>query len=462
MSNLSLSTLADHYCPSIFRPILNRVQQSPIGKRIVSGTFWSVVGNGFGKLFTFIAMVLVARILGKETFGDFGLVQSTAVTFVTFSGFGLGVTATKYIAELVHTDKLRTGRIIGLNYLFTFFSSAIVAIIFYFSVPWICEANIGAVHLINEIRWVALLLFLMTFMSIQLGIMSGFQDFKGQATATFIVGVLSIPAYIIGTKLGNLHGAVLGLLVVTAINVLINSIFIFQNTRKLGIRYSFWDAYKELPILWKFSFPTMLCTIVYSGIFWVCQMMLRATPNGDAELGIFFAGLSIWSILMFIPMKLCSVMLSMLSEFHGMNNHRRFRKTVTLHFLINIFVVGIFVIPVAIFSKQIMTLFGDDFANGYGTLLLLCLFAGLYIIGNNVDQIVLSQGKAWLAFVYCVLGSIVTITTCYYLITTNWGSLGLTLAMVAGHLTRMIFWIGFGLIKLKKLLINIEIHYDFT
>jgi O-antigen/teichoic acid export membrane protein len=77
--------------------------------------------------------------LRKETFGDFGLVQSTVADFATFSGFGIGATATKYIAELVHTDKLRTGRIIGLNYLFTFFSSAIVAIVFYFSVPWICE-----------------------------------------------------------------------------------------------------------------------------------------------------------------------------------------------------------------------------------------------------------------------------------------------------------------------------------
>jgi O-antigen/teichoic acid export membrane protein len=385
--------------------------------------------------------------LGKETFGDFGLVQSTAATFVTFSGFGLGATATKYIAELVHTDKLRTGRIIGLNYLFTFFSSAIVAIIFYFSVPWICEANIDAVHLINELRWGALLLFLMTFMSTQLGIMSGFQDFKGQATATFIVGVLSIPAYIIGTNLGNLHGAVLGLLVVTAINVLINSIFIFQNTRKFGIRYSFWNAYKELPILWKFSFPTMLCGIIYSGTFWICQMMLRATPNGDAELGIFFAGLSIWSILMFAPMKLRDVILPMLSEFHGMNNHKKFRKTATLHFLVNLFIICIIIIPVAVFSKQIMVLFGNDFVNGHGTLLLLCLFAILYIIGNNVDQIFLSQGKAWICFAYSVLGNLISFFVCYYLVTKNCGSIGLVSAMIAGHLTRMIFWIG--LITLK-------------
>jgi O-antigen/teichoic acid export membrane protein len=185
----------------------------------------------------------------------------------------------------------------------------------------------------------------------------------------------------------------------------------------------------------------MLCGIIYSGIFWVCQMMLRTTPNGDAELGIFFAGLSIWSILMFAPMKLRDVMLPMLSEFHGMNNYRRFRKTATLHFLINIFIIVILVIPVSIFSKQIMTLFGNEFANGYGTLLLLCLFAILYIVGNNVDQIILSQGRAWINLAYCILGSLVSFIVCYFLITENYGSIGLILAMIAGHLARMAFWI---------------------
>jgi O-antigen/teichoic acid export membrane protein len=421
---------------------LNRVQQSPIGKRIVSGTFWSVVGNGFGKLFTFIAMILVARMLGKETFGDFGLVQSTAATFVTFSGFGLGATATKYIAELVHTDKLRTGRIIGLNYLFTLFSSAIVAIIFYFSVPWICEANIGAVHLINEIRWGALLLFLMTFMSTQFGIMSGFQDFKGQATATFIVGVLSIPAYIIGTKLGNLHGAVLGLLVVTVINVLINCIFIFQNTRRLGIRYSFWDVYKELPILWKFSSPLTLGVVIYSSIFWICQMMLRVTPNGDAELGIFFAGLSIVTILMFVPMKVRDVMLPMLSELHGQTNRQhQFYKTVLIYWRFNIVFILVLILPVVIFSHTIMSFFGDDFIHGYGTLILLCIYSVLYVVVSCVDQTALSQGKVLMVFLNILVGSFFLFGTCHYMMLVNWRSFGLSLAMVTGFAARIIFYV---------------------
>jgi O-antigen/teichoic acid export membrane protein len=430
---------------------LNRVQQSPIGKRIVSGTFWSVVGNGFGKAFTFVAMVLVARILGKEAFGDFGLIQSMAATFAVFSGFSLGASSTKYIAELLHTDKDRVGRIIGLNYLFTVFSSLIVAGIFYLCVPWICKTNLQSPHLIGAMRWGAVLLFAMTVMSMQTGIMLGFQDFKRQALATFIVGILSIPAFVIGAILDSLHGAVLGLLFVTLLNVFTNSYFIFCNTKKFDLRYSFFDVYKELSVLWKFSLPTMFCTLAYSGTLWLCQMMLRKSPNGEAELVFFFAGMSVFMVMMFVPVRLRDVMFPMLSEQYGQKNRRQFRKTSLMYFGLNLISIIIFVLPIMFFSQTIMGLFGNNFSDGYGTLLLLCIFSILVTFGDNVDHILLSQGKAWLNLTYCFLGSLTSIVVCYYLVISNWGSFGLTMALIIGYLVRILFFaIYFPIISVYK------------
>ena len=113
-------------------------------------------------------------------------------------------------------------------------------------------------------------------------------------------------------------------------------------------------------------------------------------------------------------------------------------------------------IPVTVFSKQIMTIFGNEFCNGYVTLLLLCFFAVLYIIGNTVDQIILSQGKAWISFAYCILGSFVSFCVCYFLVTKDYGSIGLVLAMIAGHLTRSMFWIVyFSVQSINKTRVNI-------
>ncbi|MDR1923984.1 MAG: oligosaccharide flippase family protein, partial [Planctomycetaceae bacterium] len=259
----------------MLRPLLGRVQGSPIGKRLASGTFWSVLGNGLGKVLTLVAMIIVARMLGKETFGDFGLVRSTAATFLTFSTFAMGLASTKYIAELLHNDKERVGRIIGLNYLLTFILSLVAALVFYFCVPYLCETMLGEARLVREMRYGALLLFLMTFMSAQVGIMSGFHDFKGQAYTIFIVGLLSIPIYFVGAKFGGLHGVVMALLAVTVANIFINSVFILRNVKRHGLRYSFWDAYKELPILWQFSLPIVCSNIIFCVGVWVGQVMLR-------------------------------------------------------------------------------------------------------------------------------------------------------------------------------------------
>ncbi len=53
--------------------------------------------------------------LGKEEFGKLGIVQSTVGMFQVFAGFGLGLTATKYVAEFRDSDPAKTGRIIGLS-----------------------------------------------------------------------------------------------------------------------------------------------------------------------------------------------------------------------------------------------------------------------------------------------------------------------------------------------------------
>jgi O-antigen/teichoic acid export membrane protein len=417
---------------------LNRVQQSPIGKRIVSGTFWSVVGNGFGKMFTFIAMIFVARILGKEAFGEFGLVRSTAMTFVTFSSFGIGLTATKYIAELLHSDKERVGRIIGLNYLLSFFMSLIITVIFYFSIPGLCKLVLNAPNLVNEMRWGALSLFLMTFMSTQVGIMLGFQDFKGQASVALIVGFVAIPAYFIGAKFSGLHGTILALLFVTLTNVIINSIFIFSNIKKRGLRYSFGDAYKELPILWKFSLPVVLCSIIPSTGLWICQMIQRSQPNGAGELGLYFALMSLYSIVMFLPNMFINVMIPMTSEIQSQHNSIRFRKIIIVHSCFNIFIVSIIIFPIMFFSRQVMMCFGNEFIIDFKIMFLFGIYCLLSAFLGIICMIMVSTGHAWFNFITIIIGTVTMLCFAYPFIT-HLGTLGLFLTMIMDVLARSVF-----------------------
>ncbi|MDR0704067.1 MAG: oligosaccharide flippase family protein [Planctomycetaceae bacterium] len=437
---MNLSTIAEQYCPSICRPVLNRVQQSPIGKRIASGIFWSVVGHGLGRGLTFVAMVLVARILGKETFGEFGLVRATASMFVIFSSFGMGLTATKYIAELLQSDKERVGRIIGLNYSLSFFLSLVITTIFYFSIPQLCETLLNAPDLVHEMRWGALLLFLLTFTSTQYSMMSGFQDFKGQANVILIVGVLTIPAYWIGANWSGLHGAVMALLFVTLVNVIINSIFIFYNIKTHKLRYYFFDAYKELPVLWKFSLPTVMCGTIMSGGIWICQMIQRLQPNGAGELGIYYALMVFYSIASFLPDIVNNVTLPMASETQGNQNVRQLRKIIFMQLGLNISVVLVILLPIIIFPRQIMSCFGNDFIVGNGVIFLFVVYCLLAVLAGTVYTAATGVGFVWLNFITIIFGTTVMLSVAYWSIS-RWGSFGLFLAMLLDVLVRIIVFV---------------------
>jgi O-antigen/teichoic acid export membrane protein len=415
---------------------LNRVQQSPIGKRIVSGTFWSVVGNGFGKLFAFITMIFVVRILGKEVFGEFGFVRSAAMTFVTFSSFGMGLTATKYIAELLHTDKERVGRIIGLTYVFTFFSSLIVAVVFYLISPWLCETQLGKPELTNLLRLGSVLLFLMTFMGTQIAVMTGFQDFRGLAFATFIVGIVTLPIYIVGSYCWGLWGAIIGAVTATGINVLMNSGFIYRNTKKHAIKYSFGKIDKEKSVLWNFNLPIVLSNSIYGFTIFISQILLAARPNGTAELGVYYAATALCVMMMFLPQQLLPVLFPILSELDGQGKVKRFWKTVGKSWLL-VFSISLFaVIPFLLFPKTFIGIFGNEFVEDWKILSAVCTYALVSSCTVIVNQIFICRGRNWIQLVLGIIWTVIYLCFVLLMLQGNSGAAGL---FWAGAMSNLIY-----------------------
>ena len=440
---MSLLSYTETICPTALRPLLNRVKASPIAKRIASGAFWLILGNVIGRGLTFLSMIFVARILGPKMFGEFSLVRSTAMTFVTYSAFGMGLTATKYIAELLSSDKDRVGRIIGLSYLFTCFSSLLVASVFWFAAPLICESWIQKPHLVGLLQLGAVLLFLMTFCQSQQGVLSGFQDFRGLAFSNIISGIAMAPIYVVGTYYWGLVGAVTGTVIAAALNAFVNSVFIYRNTKHHAIRYRFLQAGRELGVLGRFSLPSVLCGITFSTSLWGCQMMLGAEQDGVIQLGYFYAAFTIIMLITAIPFMVAPVYVAKLSELFSKGDMKRFRKTVILSFCTNGSIAIAVALPFLCFPSLLMEwCFGESFRAGGTTLVILCFTAILWIIGKVVDQVMISMGQLWFVFGYCLVGAMTTIIVAILTIPT-WGSSGLALALLLGFCTRVVCYILF-------------------
>src|SRR5580704_10296000 len=89
-----------------------RIMASPVGARLARGTFWSLIAGCVSRFLALLASIIIARLLGKETFGQLGILQSTLEMFGSVTAFGMGLTSTKYIAECRKSDPAKAGRII--------------------------------------------------------------------------------------------------------------------------------------------------------------------------------------------------------------------------------------------------------------------------------------------------------------------------------------------------------------
>ena len=128
------------------------MEASPLGERLLRGSFWSLLGTFVSRALGLAAAILAARILGKAVYGELGIIQSTVGMLGTFAGFGMGTTATKYVAELRYKDPKKAGKIIALSSMVSWVVSLVLLVALYFAAPWLCQHTLAAPSLTGCVR----------------------------------------------------------------------------------------------------------------------------------------------------------------------------------------------------------------------------------------------------------------------------------------------------------------------
>ncbi|MBN2392182.1 MAG: oligosaccharide flippase family protein [Anaerolineae bacterium] len=292
-----LKSLVFAYCPAFLRPALDRVSRSPIGSRLVRGVFWTMAGAVISRGLMLCATVVVARILNKTVYGELGMIQSTVSMFGVFAGFGLGLTATKYVAEYSQIDPDRAGRIIGISGLSSVLTGGLMALGLLIFAPWLAENTINAPHLADELRIGALILFINALNGAQTGVLSGFEAFKLIAYVNFIVGMISFPMLVCGAWFGGLSGTVWALAVNLGINWLLNHFALRKEARRHNVPLTLKDCRKEWSVVWTFSLPAFLSSAMVGPVVWISNAILVNQENGYAALGVYSAAYQISTLI---------------------------------------------------------------------------------------------------------------------------------------------------------------------
>jgi O-antigen/teichoic acid export membrane protein len=383
--------------PDFLLKIKDQVMASPIGARLARGTFWSLVAGCVSRSLALVASIVIARLLGKETFGQLGILQSTLEMFGTFAAFGMGLASTKYVAECRKSDPDKAGRIVAMSSVVAWVTGGTGTIVLIFCSPWLADKVLAAPQLAQLLQMSSISLLFGAVNGAQVGGLAGFEAFKQLAKINLVSGVLTIILRVGGTMVMGLKGAVYGMVIAQMVGCVINFVVLRRLAAKSGIVVRYSHCLQDLPVIWKFSLPAVLSSFLVMPTSWLCYTMLFNRPNGAGEMAVFNAANQWFYVILFIPGLMGEAALPILFD---RMSHRDYKSAHKI-FLTSVKLNALLILPLVIFglfSRQVMGLYGKGFGGGWETMVIVLATAGLQAIQMPAGYMLVSTGRMWLAF----------------------------------------------------------------
>jgi len=378
-----------------------RVQASPLGLRLVSGVFWSMSGTVLAQVLTMALAIITARMLGKEGFGELSVLGNTTSLFATFAGIGLGMTSTKYIAEFRRTDPARAGRIVGLSAVVVMTSSAVLGLLMFALAPVLANQALNAPQLVTGLRISSFMLFFSTVIGAQTGVFMGLESFKTIAYLNVLDGLIRFPLTLAGLYLGQLTGVVIGQTLATGIVWLVSFIVLRIEMPRAGIAISYRGLGRELSVIWNYSVPLLISSVMVGPIQWVVVTFLAHQPRGYDELGLWSACKRADTLLLFLPGIFMRVAMPMMSSAFGEGSGSgkdQSNKIMMSTFSLTVAVIFPAGVALMFGSDLFMMMFGRDFSAGAVVLVGVVMNDLMIGAGTMGGTFLQAQGRMWLGF----------------------------------------------------------------
>ncbi len=251
-----------------------RLERSPLARRFLGGAAWSVLGAVVSSGVTLIMLMWVARLLGKETYGQFVVIQSTLGMVGVFAGFGIGGAATRYAAELRLRDKPRLGHILTLAERAVLGFGLIASVGLVLGSGWMASHVLNAPSLSAPLALAALAVFFTALDSYQKSVLIGFEAMRAFAIGTVAGVIVGFPIMLLAASGYGLKGVAVAIVVNALLQASISRYQMTRESRKFGVKRYAEGCLSEWPILWHFAFPALLAGAMVGPAHWAAQAML--------------------------------------------------------------------------------------------------------------------------------------------------------------------------------------------
>lgn len=392
--------------------MLHKVIGKYKGKPFLKDSFWAVLGNGTGNFLLLMAGIVIARLLGKDIYGEYGMVKTTMFHIAAFSTFGLSYTSTKFISEYTTRDNSYLKSITSASISITLIAS------FTLSVLMFCYADllasfIHAPQLKMAFRYLSVITILRALSTVGSGLLAGFKSFKSLGVNNIISGLTMLLMAIPATYFYGLQGSLLSLCLSQFILAFLNMSKVYHMVEALENQTK--DSFYRR--LFTFSIPVELQELSYAICNWGASLLITRYAS-LGELGVYTACSQWYAIVLFLPSLLQNVVLSYLSGAVGdkKTNNDMFKNMLKINFICAVipFVV------VTSLSSLITSFYGDTFNGMRSTLIILILATIPATLSNVYVANLLANSRNWILSILRVSRDVLSIVSLYFiLILTN-------------------------------------------
>ena len=356
---------------------------------MATGVVWSIAGAGIANAFAMLANVACARLLGATNFGELAIVMSTINLFTTVSSGGLGMTATKYIAEYRSTDPERAGTVVGLSWVMAVLVSVTVACLLLVLSPWLSQNVFHAPRLGGALALSAAILFFGALNGAQVGTLSGLEAFHLIALGNFIRGTCIAVFVTLGAALKGLEGVLGAYIIVGAAVTAFYQVAARRECAAKAIPISYRFRREDLRILWLFTLPVLLSAFSFPPAAWWSNVLL-ANRSGYAEAGVFNAAFQWQMAILFLSNAVSNIGLPMLSNVWADRDSAKYKRCLAINFVLTAGPAFGIAVPLAIGATRIMRMYGTAFEHGATALVLLSAAAVLSAMNITIGHVIWS------------------------------------------------------------------------
>jgi O-antigen/teichoic acid export membrane protein len=384
-----------------------RARLAPKGsarERLAGAVFWNGTAIGVSNLAGLVVGVALAHVLGREGYGEVGVIVASCTLFAQLGGLGLGVTATKYAAQMRSRDPEGVGRVLGGLMVLAVLSSLIVSLLLAVFSPELAH-GLNRPNLVTALRLASIVLLLQGIDSVLMSILAGYEAFAALGRVTLMRPLVYLPTSVAGAYAFGLEGVVAALLLSTLFTVLLHRAAVGAALSASGTSLHYAVDRALITPLAAFSLPAFLSTTTTLAAMWGVTALLVNQPDGYLHMGLFNAANQWRALGVFIPSVFNLATFSIQSNLFATNVGSYYRS-VTANLVVQSAAAGVVAIGLTLLAPYLMRIYGGQFHGSSEILVLLAWGWFLVAPTGAFWTAAVARNQAWANLLFLTIGSL--------------------------------------------------------